>query len=90
MQTAPQNPDHALVLFSGGQDSTTCLAWALARYAYVETIGFAYGQRHAVELDCREPIRNAVVKLPVAKLQQLAQPDGELRAQVLVRSRAGK
>jgi 7-cyano-7-deazaguanine synthase len=45
--------DHALVLFSGGQDSTTCLAWALANFARVETIGFRYGQRHAVELDCR-------------------------------------
>jgi len=43
----------ALVLFSGGQDSTTCLAWALARFASVETIGFDYGQRHRVELDCR-------------------------------------
>ena len=43
----------ALVLFSGGQDSTTCLAWALQRHARVETIGFAYGQRHAVEMDCR-------------------------------------
>jgi 7-cyano-7-deazaguanine synthase len=52
--------DRALVLFSGGQDSTTCLAWALARYAHVETIGFAYGQRHAVELACREPIRAAL------------------------------
>ncbi len=50
----------ALVLFSGGQDSTTCLAWALARYANVETAGFAYGQRHAVELDCREPLRRAL------------------------------
>ncbi|HUN43411.1 MAG TPA: 7-cyano-7-deazaguanine synthase QueC [Acetobacteraceae bacterium] len=49
--------DRALVLFSGGQDSTTCLAWALARYQHVETVGFAYGQRHAVELACREPIR---------------------------------
>jgi 7-cyano-7-deazaguanine synthase len=49
--------DKALVLFSGGQDSTTCLAWALARYTHVETIGFAYGQRHAVELECRAPIR---------------------------------
>ncbi len=45
---------HALVLFSGGQDSATCLAWALERYAHVETIGFDYGQRHRVELACRE------------------------------------
>ncbi|THJ34249.1 7-cyano-7-deazaguanine synthase QueC [Lampropedia aestuarii] len=43
----------ALVLFSGGQDSATCLAWALERYAHVETLGFNYGQRHAVELECR-------------------------------------
>ena len=48
-----QLSDKALVLFSGGQDSTTCLAWALARYAAVETVGFDYGQRHRVELDCR-------------------------------------
>ena len=46
----------ALVLFSGGQDSTTCLAWALDRYDYVETIGFNYGQRHAVELQCRNQV----------------------------------
>lgn len=46
----------ALVLFSGGQDSATCLAWALQRYDQVETIGFDYGQRHAVELDCRKDI----------------------------------
>ena len=43
----------ALVLFSGGQDSTVCLAWALERFATVETIGFDYGQRHRVELECR-------------------------------------
>jgi 7-cyano-7-deazaguanine synthase len=48
--------DHALVLFSGGQDSTTCLAWALSSFARVETIGFRYGQRHAVELECRPKI----------------------------------
>ena len=44
---------HALVLFSGGQDSATALAWALDRYTWVETIGFDYGQRHRVELECR-------------------------------------
>ena len=47
----------ALVLFSAGQDSATCLAWALDRFARVETIGFAYGQRHAVELEQREVLR---------------------------------
>jgi 7-cyano-7-deazaguanine synthase len=46
----------ALVLFSGGQDSATCLAWALERYTHVETIGFHYGQRHAVELECRQVV----------------------------------
>jgi 7-cyano-7-deazaguanine synthase len=55
-----QTEDTALVLFSGGQDSATCLAWALARYRHVETVGFRYGQRHAVEMDCREPIRQAL------------------------------
>jgi len=47
----------ALVLFSGGQDSATCLAWALDRFERVETIGFDYGQRHRVELDCRVRFR---------------------------------
>lgn len=51
------NAEKALVLFSGGQDSTTCLAWALERFAAVETIGFFYGQRHAVEMDVRPKIR---------------------------------
>lgn len=46
----------ALVLFSGGQDSTVCLAWALSRFARVETIGFAYGQRHSVEMDARQKV----------------------------------
>jgi len=48
------------VLFSGGQDSTACLAWALDRFGRVETVGFDYGQRHAVELTCRGPIRHAL------------------------------
>lgn len=51
-QEVPQ-PEGALVLFSGGQDSATCLAWALERFGRVETVGFDYGQRHRVELDCR-------------------------------------
>src|SRR5215470_4725055 len=50
----------ALVLFSGGQDSTTCLAWALDRFETVETIGFDYGQRHRIELDCRARIADAL------------------------------
>ncbi|MCW6510107.1 7-cyano-7-deazaguanine synthase QueC [Lichenifustis flavocetrariae] len=45
----------AIVLFSGGQDSATCLAWALERFAHVETVGFDYGQRHRIELDIRAP-----------------------------------
>jgi 7-cyano-7-deazaguanine synthase len=53
----------ALVLFSAGQDSATCLAWALARFARVETIGFAYGQRHIVELEQRTPLRAALAAL---------------------------
>lgn len=50
----------ALVLFSGGQDSATCLAWALDRYDHVETVGFDYGQRHIVELDCRQNVLTAL------------------------------
>ncbi len=53
----------ALVLLSGGQDSTTCLAWALERFAHVETIGFDYGQRHRVELDFRTKIRTRIAAL---------------------------
>ena len=52
----------ALVLFSGGQDSATCLAWALDRYARVETVGFDYGQRHHVEMTARQSVRNALAE----------------------------
>jgi 7-cyano-7-deazaguanine synthase len=58
---APLADDRALVLFSGGQDSTVCLGWALSRYAHVETVGFDYGQRHRVELACRQVIRERLV-----------------------------
>ncbi|WP_374675557.1 7-cyano-7-deazaguanine synthase QueC [Ideonella sp.] len=54
------DPRGALVLFSGGQDSTVCLAWALQRYARVETLGFDYGQRHRIELDCRQTVRREI------------------------------
>ena len=53
----------ALVLFSGGQDSATCLAWALERFDRVETVGFDYGQRHLVEMDARLNVRDGMVKV---------------------------
>ncbi|WP_040674059.1 7-cyano-7-deazaguanine synthase QueC [Nitrobacter sp. Nb-311A] len=53
----------ALVLFSGGQDSATCLAWALQRFARVETLGFDYGQRHAIELNCRDKLLAGMASL---------------------------
>ena len=56
----PADSRHALVLFSGGQDSSACLAWALDRFAHVETVGFDYGQRHRVELDCRPRLIEAL------------------------------
>jgi len=58
--TAADDAGAALVLFSGGQDSTVCLAWALDRYARVETVGFHYGQRHAAELGQRDKLRSAL------------------------------
>jgi 7-cyano-7-deazaguanine synthase len=55
--------DTALVLLSAGQDSTTCLAWALDRFRRVETVGFEYGQRHGIEMELREPIRRRLAAL---------------------------
>ncbi|AEI37158.1 MAG: 7-cyano-7-deazaguanine synthase QueC [Zymomonas mobilis subsp. pomaceae] len=62
-----------LVLYSGGQDSTTCLAWALEHFSRVETIGFDYGQRHKVELDCRKTIRNELSKMSSTWADRLGQ-----------------
>lgn len=73
----PLSPHKALVLFSGGQDSTTCLAWALNRYRAVCTIGFDYGQRNAVELECRATIRK--------RLPAIADWKGSLEADRVVR-----
>jgi len=63
--------DGALVLFSGGQDSATCLAWALDRFARVETLGFDYGQRHIVELDCRAAFRDRLAAAFPARAPRL-------------------
>ncbi len=60
MSQTSTNETPALVLFSGGQDSTVCLAWALDRFDRVETVGFSYGQRHAVELTQRPVVREAL------------------------------
>jgi 7-cyano-7-deazaguanine synthase len=62
-QPGEQFEQTALVLFSGGQDSATCLAWALDRFARVETLGFDYGQRHAIELDCRARLLDGIRSL---------------------------
>lgn len=63
----------AMVLFSGGQDSTVCLAWALDRFARVETVGFAYGQRHEVELLARARVREGLNHLDPSWSSRLAE-----------------
>ena len=60
MPPVADSAEKALVLFSGGQDSAVCLAWALERFGVVETVGFDYGQRHAVELECRPDVTAAL------------------------------
>ena len=59
--TDPDNSEGALVLFSGGQDSTVSLAWALTRFPRVETVGFEYGQRHGIEMTVRPRIRERLM-----------------------------
>ncbi len=87
--TSPATPvpssidaEKALVLFSGGQDSTACLAWALGRFQWVETVAFAYGQRHAVELEARQALRKGIRELGDRWAERLG-PDHELDAGVL-------
>lgn len=65
--------DAAIVVLSGGQDSTTCLGWALERFEHVGTVGFDYGQRHRVELDCREAI---LARVPQVKPEWARRFDG--------------
>lgn len=65
--------DSALVLFSGGQDSTTCLAWALTRFSRVETLGFDYGQRHRVELERRAALREGIARISPAWRERLGE-----------------
>lgn len=73
LETSGLARQKALVLFSGGQDSTTCLAWALARFAHVETIGFDYGQRHPAELQCRRILRERIITLAPAWANRLGE-----------------
>lgn len=74
--------DAALVLFSGGQDSATCLAWALDRFGRVETLGFDYGQRHRVELDCRASFSAALPAIDPDWAARLG-PDHTIRLDAL-------
>ena len=63
MSRLPLDTGAALVVFSGGQDSSTCLAWALSRFERIETVGFHYGQVHAVEMDQRATLRDRIAGL---------------------------
>jgi len=77
MPDAADPANSALVLLSGGQDSAVCLAWALDRYARVETVGFDYGQRHAAELKARGVVRRKMARLAPAWVERLG-PDHRL------------
>ena len=75
--TSPLLEQQALVVFSGGQDSATCLAWALSRFQRVVTLGFDYGQRHSVELACRVRVREGIAALSPLWAERLG-PDALL------------
>ena len=72
----------ALVLFSGGQDSTVCLTWALERFRHVETVGFDYGQRHRAELDARIHVRKGIADISQTWSSRLG-PDHTLELKTL-------
>ena len=79
--TSPLLEQQALVIFSGGQDSATCLAWALSRFKRVLTLGFDYGQRHSVELDCRKRVREGIAALNPQWAQRMG-PDALLNLEI--------
>lgn len=85
--------EKAVVVFSGGQDSTTCLFWALKRFAEVEVITFNYGQRHALELECAASIAQELgVKqhvLDMGLLNQLA-PNALTRSDIDIEAKEGE
>ncbi len=82
MGDIPPSSKKSLVLLSGGQDSAVCLAWALTNYGAVETVGFSYGQRHGVELECRPKLREALAAAYPAWAERLG-PDHVLDLSVL-------
>ena len=83
-QNAGKSPaSSALVLFSGGQDSATCLAWSLERFERVETVGFDYGQRHAVEMQARLNVREGMMKAPRSPEVAHLDPESVLETPVL-------
>lgn len=82
MSSVASSSARALVLFSGGQDSATCLAWALANFHSVETIGFDYGQRNRIELQCRQTLRRSLPEVVPEWAERLG-PDHVLDASVV-------
>lgn len=91
MNMNSRNKDSALVVFSGGQDSTTCLLWALDRYKEVVAVSFDYGQRHKAELECAKEIAGELKVewnvLDMALLNQLA-PNSLTREDIEVDTKA--